>query len=148
MEEDIKRDPGDELLDTTNNFRMDLANMLMTNIKSNPNKINPKLVEATNGVLDSIDKQVFTKRKNKLEEETQRNDEEVKSLLAELLNRPETHLGELNQANERRGDNININITIPDNLPKPEIVPGHTEVNAQQLSYSEIIDGVKEEPED
>lgn len=142
----MERPGDDELLNFTMHVRKDLALRLRKEILDSERSVDFEVGTLLNSTLDSIDKQVFTKQKIKIDEDAAKSDEETKALLASLLNDPSMHLGALNKMAERTSGE-EVDFKVPDNLPTPEIVPGHTDVKTQQLSYSSIVDGIPDEEE-
>ena len=129
------------ILDYTMAMRQRLVERTMSEIEASDKPVAAVKLAALNGVLDSMDKQVQTKQKLEIEADKVNNDDEIKQLLIGLANRPEMSLQAI-QARQEGGEVIDGEYTavIPDYLPPPELVPGHTEVNAAQLDYSTIME--------
>lgn len=88
--------------------------------------------------LDSMDKQVLTRSRLKLDTEVAKTDEEAKAVIASILTNRES----VTKLEARPTDYVDAayEVVLPDTIPAADIVPGMLDVNPAQIEYDQIME--------
>lgn len=133
--------PEDQVLAFTQFKRQQIANQLLADGKLPED---PKMAKLALDVLDGMDRAALGRKRIKVEEKANQNQEQAAALIAEVLNK----VGSYRAPALPQGTIIDVP-KLGNDVPEPELVPGETsDIGSQSETYETFTARMFQQPND